>query len=89
MIMTEPPSETKITPQEFRDFMQRGDDFYKIELWRPAKAWYRRALEYNIEPDKVRKQIAACDRLIAYEVKVIWIIFAIALFAAALILLLK
>jgi hypothetical protein len=65
---------------EFLDFMQHGDDFFKIELYRPARAWYMRALELNIERERVRKKIADCNRLIAHEVKIIWILVAIALF---------
>lgn len=77
--MIKPGNLITATYQEFRDLIERGDDFYKIELWRPARAWYKRALELNIEPENVKKKIAECDRLLAYEVKVIWILAAVLL----------
>jgi hypothetical protein len=64
--------------REFTDLMQHGDDLLKIELLVPAKVWYERALELNIEPEKVRQKIAECDRLLAYERKVIRILVVIA-----------
>jgi len=75
--MTKSGNSTTAAYQEFRDLVERGDDFYKIELWRPARAWYKRALELNMETESVRNKIAECDRLLAYEVKVIWILAAI------------
>ncbi len=62
----------------FEDLMQHGDDFLKIELLRPAKSWYKKALALNIEPEKVKEKIAECDRLLAFEIKVIKILVAIA-----------
>ena len=57
---------------EYNDYIEHGDDFFKIELWRPARNWYKKALALNIEPERVKHKIAECDRLQAYEVKVIW-----------------
>ena len=73
-------SETSMNQAErsFIDLMQHGDDFFKIELLRPAKSWYQKALALNIEPDKVKQKIAECDRLITFELKVIKIIIVIA-----------
>ncbi len=59
-----------ITERDFRELMQRGDDFFKIELLRPAKAWYQRALAMNLETETVKYKISECDRLLAYEMKV-------------------
>ncbi|MEI6141006.1 MAG: hypothetical protein WCP85_17190 [Mariniphaga sp.] len=69
-------SETTMSHTEtvFMDLMRHGDDFFKIELLRPAKAWYKKALELNIQTENVKQKIAECDRLIAYEVKVIKIL---------------
>ncbi len=73
-------SETKLSrmEREFNYYMEHGDDFFKIELWRPARNWYRKALALNIEPERVKYKIAECDRLQAYEIKVILRIVAIA-----------
>ena len=67
-----------ITERDFRDLMQRGDDFFKIELFRPAKAWYKRALEMNIETETVQQKISECNRLLAYEMKVFRILGVVA-----------
>lgn len=63
--------------RNFEEFMQHGDDFFKIELWRPAKAWYGKALKFGIETDRVKIKIEECNRQIAYELKVIRILVAI------------
>ena len=78
--MSHHTSEFASSPAEraFLDRMQHGDDFLKIELLRPAKKWYKKALELNIEPEKVKQKIAECDRLLAFEIKVIKILAAIA-----------
>ena len=63
---------------KFLDLMQHGNDFFKIELLRPAKAWYLKALELNIDTETVKLKIAECNRLLAFEVKVIKILVVIA-----------
>ncbi len=79
-VMAHPATESAASPAEraFMDRMQHGDDFLKIELLRPAKSWYKKALELNIETEKVRQKIAECDRLLAFEIKVIKILVIIA-----------
>ena len=71
--------ESTLSPAErrFLDLMRHGDNFLKIELLRPAKSYYEKALELNIETEKVKEKIAECDRLLAFELKVIWILVAI------------
>jgi hypothetical protein len=63
---------------EFMDMMQHADDFFKIELLRQAKSWYKKALTLNMDTERVKQQIAECDRLLKYENKVVKIIVAIA-----------
>jgi hypothetical protein len=63
---------------EFMDMMQHADDFFKIELLRQAKNWYTKALSLNMETEKVKHQIAECDRLLKYENKIVKIVIAIA-----------
>jgi len=73
-------SQENLSPveREFRDLMQHGDDFLKIELLRPAKSYYKRALELNLETEKVKQLISLCDKMLAAELKVIWILAALA-----------
>ena len=83
--MAQHSSETTSSPAElkFLDLMQHGDDFLKIELLRPAKSWYTKALQMNIETEKVRQKIVECDRRLAYEIKVMRILAAIAIVLVA------
>ena len=64
---------------EFLDLLKRGDDFFQVELLRPAKSYYEKAMKLNLETDKVKEKIAECDRLLAFEMKVIRILIAIAI----------
>lgn len=72
-------SETTLSPaeREFADLVQRGDDFFKIQLLRPAKSWYQKALAMNIETEKVKQKIAECNKQLAFEIKVIRILVAV------------
>ena len=65
------------TERKFMDFMRHGDNFFRIELLRPAKSYYQKGLELNIETENVKLKIAECDRLLAFEMKVIWILVVI------------
>lgn len=69
-------SESSISLEErnFKEYMQRGDDFYKIELLRQAKQWYNKALGLNIESEKVKSRISECERQLAFENKVVTIL---------------
>lgn len=63
---------------QFNEYMQRGDDFLKIELLRQAKNWYLKALSVNKENENVKSRISECDRMLAFENKVTFILVAIA-----------
>jgi len=66
------------TLRDFKEFMQKGDDFFKIELLRPAKIWYSKALSLNIQTDQVKLKIEECDRLLSFENKIVKIILSVA-----------
>lgn len=72
-------SSLNISERDYKEFMQNGDDFFKIELLRPAKRWYKKAAELSKEPEKAQKRIAECDKLIAFENKVVGLLIIIAL----------
>jgi hypothetical protein len=65
------------TLRDFKEFMQKGDDFFKIELLRPAKIWYSKALSLNIQTEQVKPKIEECDRLLSFENKVVKILVSI------------
>lgn len=73
-------SESRLSPAEsdFVEFMQRGDDFYKIELLRQAKIWYSKALMLNIQNEKAKSSISECESLLKFENKVVYILISIA-----------
>jgi len=91
IIMAHHASETNLSRAEleFMDLMQHGDDFLKIELLRPAKSWYTKALQMNIETDKVKQKIAECDRMLTFEMKVIKILVAVAVVLIAVVFILR
>ena len=62
---------------KFQEKMVNANDFFKIQLLRPAKKYYQEALELNINNEEVKLKIAECDRQIAYEVKVMKILAVI------------
>ncbi|MHC1775357.1 MAG: hypothetical protein AB9834_08095 [Lentimicrobium sp.] len=77
--MTNHTSEMPLSTLErdFNELKMRGDDFFKIELLRPARSWYQKALALNPEAGDVRYQIEECDRLLKFETKVVWILVGI------------
>jgi len=66
--------------REFNDLINHADDFFKIELLRQAKSWYKKALSLNMQTDMVKSRIEECERLLAFENKVVVILAAIAAF---------
>jgi len=78
--MAHSSSEINLSPQEreFRDLVQHGDDFFRIELLRHARSWYKKALQMNMDTETVNQKIAACTKLLAFERKVVWILLALA-----------
>ncbi|MBI5217738.1 MAG: hypothetical protein HY958_02255 [Bacteroidia bacterium] len=63
---------SNLSPEEikFRDFIRRGDDFSKIEIYRLALEWYNKALELNIEKEHVVEKINFCTGKLKFEKKV-------------------
>lgn len=72
---------------ELMDLLQHGDDFLKIELLRPAKSYYERALRLQPDDKKIKEKIAECDKLIAFEKMVITVLVIVATVIAAALLL--
>ena len=59
------------TEIQFRELIRMGDDFFKIELLRQAKNCYQKALLLNIETDSVKLKLEECEKLLAFENKVV------------------
>lgn len=63
--------------KELFDLLLHGDDFLKIELLRPAKNYYQRALGLDPTNREIRSKIEQCNKMLAFERKVIWILLGI------------
>jgi hypothetical protein len=87
--MSNTSDEIELSPEErlYLDFMRKGDDFMKIEIYRSAKEWYTKALELNHKQELISTKLENCNRLIQDEKKkIIVIVSVIAIVAIALIL---
>jgi hypothetical protein len=80
-----------ISPEEkkFRELMQVGDDFIKIEIYRSAVKNYREAAKLGIDDSLASQKVAECERLLNRERRVIYIVIAIAVVVVALVWLIK
>lgn len=72
---TEP--EKDFSERMFSDYMQRGDDFYKIELLRQAITWYNKAFDINKNDEVLKYRLSECKRLLEYETKVVYILLSV------------
>jgi hypothetical protein len=72
--------ETALSPEErrFREYITRGDDFCKIELFRYAVGWYRRAVELKPDNEEARIKLQGCRGRIKSETRTILIIAGVA-----------
>ena len=84
--MTEVIDNQKLTPSErlYREYMKAGDDFTKIEIFRSAAAWYKKALDLRPDDGEARQKLAGIQEKIKKENRAIYTIVAI--FAVAVIL---
>lgn len=64
--------------KKFEECLKNGDDFFKIEIYRLAKEWYKRALETGIKPEVVNARLKDLNKKIASERKTIFILMGIA-----------
>jgi hypothetical protein len=73
-------TEPALSPEEreFRDYITRGDDFCKIELFRYAVSYYRKAWEMRPDSEEARLRFQECRGRIKGESRVILIIAAVA-----------
>lgn len=79
---TNSPGFTNLIERDSKDFTLRGDDFFKIELLRQAKCWYTKALKLTPEKEELKLRIAECNRLLAFENKVVAILGGVAVVLA-------
>jgi hypothetical protein len=68
-----------LSPDEkkFQEYLTRGDDFCRIELFRYAVAWYRQALQIKPDDPVARERLENCSKKIRNEVRVIYALLAV------------
>ena len=78
--MSNTHEDSALNPEEsrFREYITRGDDFCKIELFRYAVGWYRKAVELKPESEEARMKLQGCRGKIKSETRAILIIAAVA-----------
>ena len=62
----------------FNDFIRRGDDFMKINIYRNARECYNQALEIHFNDTLVNEKIYDCVKKIKSESKIIYTILIVA-----------
>lgn len=60
--------------RDFRDFLKRGDDFSKVEIYRLAVEEYRKAGALNINNHVVEEKLNFCKKQMEFEKKVFMIL---------------
>jgi hypothetical protein len=60
-----------LSPDEikFKDCMKTGDDFKKIEIYRLAKYWYKKANETGLQSELLATRLLEMDQKIKTEQK--------------------
>lgn len=74
MAHPEDPIDLSLEERRFKDYIQKGDNFMKIQIYRSAKEWYTMALEMNQDHGLARSKLDNCNRLIQSEKKMIIIV---------------
>jgi hypothetical protein len=71
--------EPNLTPEEkhFRDCMITGDDFTKIEIYRSAASWYKKALDLKPGDEEALNRLVAIQGKIRKENIAIYTIVAV------------
>ena len=72
----------------YEQLMSEGNDFLKIHIYKLALKKYQKALATGFNDELSNQMINECKRLMTSESKILRIIFAVALVAAILLILL-
>jgi|GEM_PF-952140 len=76
-----------LSPEEkiHQDLVNRGNDYFKIELWRWALHYYKLALETGLHTDDVQHKIEMTKAKIKFESRTVIAILCVAAVVAAVI----
>ncbi len=80
-----------LSPEEkkFNEYLSRGDDFMKIELFRNAKLWYKKALELNPSDPVAQQKFNDVSIKLKNESRVIFTLFVIAAVIVGIVVIIK
>jgi hypothetical protein len=78
--MATKPDDQVLTPEDrrFREYIMLGDDFRKIEIFRYAANWYRKAFELRPDDPEAKKKLEECRTRLRNENRTIAVIIAVA-----------
>lgn len=78
--MAAKPDDHALTPEErrFREYIMLGDDFRKIEIYRYAANWYRKAFELRPGDPEAKQRLEECRTRLRNENRTIAVIIAVA-----------
>jgi hypothetical protein len=64
-------NQENLSPEEkrYNDFTRRGDDFFRIELFKSAKEMYEEALKQKQNDEPAFQKITECKKLIQRDTK--------------------
>lgn len=71
---------TFASPEEkvYQDYLRRGDDFFRIGLFRNAREMYSKALETQFDPATIQDKLERCSSELRFTRNVLIILVAIA-----------
>jgi hypothetical protein len=76
-----------LTPEQkrYKEYMTTGDDFTRIDIYRSAAAWYRKALDVRPGNEEAGRKLAEIKEKIKKENKAIYVIVAVMAMVAVLV----
>jgi hypothetical protein len=75
--------------KKFREYISRGDDFIRIEIFRNALLWYKRALELKPDDPVARQKVNDTKKKIHGESRVIITLVIVAVVVVAVVLVVR
>lgn len=75
--------------KKYNDFVRRGDDFFRIELFKSAKEMYEQALLLKPDDESTITKKADCERLIRRDTKRVLIVLPFIIIAVATVIMFK
>jgi CRISPR/Cas system-associated endoribonuclease Cas2 len=80
-----------LSPEEkaYHEYMEQGDNYMNIEIYRNAKKCYQKALALGLHNDEVKEKLSICNKTLKKESRSIIAVLAIACLAIGAVILFK